>query len=134
MNTIKLLWLFLALILGFVHNRFSTEAMIPDPFPYLDFPDGITIAYQTYVNMICDFLVMVIVTGVLASSFKELKIPLWIFCGLAIADLIDYLLFYNAIWFYWYDFPVSMNTTKVFIFGLTIFYEWLTSIGTRYFG
>jgi hypothetical protein len=134
MSLIKLCWLGLALMLGFVHNGFSTAPILPDPFPYLDFPEGVTIAYQTYAHMICDFLVMVIITGVLASTSKEFKVYLWIFCGMVVADLIDYLLCYNAIWFYLGDIPISMNTTKVFIFGLTIFYEWLTSIGHRYFG
>lgn len=132
----KLILLFISLILGLVFVMlpdWDGSFMTPDPFPYFDFKIG-GISYQTYAYMIAEYLVSLIFVGIIASDATKYRLSIWVFFWLVVADLIDYLLFYNAIWFYWGPVPVSMNTTKVFIFGLTIFYEWLTSIGTRYFG
>lgn len=96
--------------------------MTPDPFYFMDFPTG-GICWQTYVYMICEYIVIMIFVGIIATEAKEYRLAIWVFFWLVFADLIDYLLTYNSIWFY-AGIPISMNVLKCFIFGITIFYEW----------
>lgn len=128
----RLAWLLFALVLSSVHSAFSVEAMTPDPFPFMDFPvingHQVTIAYQTYVHMVIEFVITIIITGVLASVVDKFKLSVWTFFALSCADLVDYLLCYNSVWGHIGDIDISMNTTKVFIFSLVIFYEWLRKL------
>lgn len=119
---IRLAWLFVALLLGTVPAFFSRESMIPDPFPFMDFDSGYTIAYTTYVNMICDFIATIIYSWVLFDVTKSKTI--FVFFLLSIGDLFDYLLCYNVIWVMIGVIPLSFNVVRYIVFSIAIFYEW----------
>lgn len=135
----KLGLLFLTLILGLsfvlLPNWDGVTYMNPDPFLFYDFgysDDGrrLGICYQTYVYMICEYLVSIIFVGIIAKETVEYRQAVFIFLVLLCADLFDFLLDYNSVWFYIQNIPVSMNTTKCVIFGLVIIRElWNKSTG-----
>lgn len=128
---IRLVWLFVALLLGTVPGYFSRELMVPDPFPFMDFLEGDAIAKTTYVNMICDFIATIIYSWVLYDVIKSVAIfGLFV---LSIGDLFDYLLCYNVIWvmiddvnLYWWviDIPISYNVVRYILFIWLMVYEW----------
>lgn len=130
-------WLFFALLLQSVHAFFSTEPMVPDPFPFMDFgydADGkqYQISYQAYVLMGLDFISWAIVYGLLAYHVpKFLKLGAWVLFGLQMLDFLDYLLFYNRIWLMIWSFPISMNIMKVVIFGFVVLREWIRTQSDR---
>lgn len=126
----KLILLFVTLLTGITFLMFPNSPTAESYFPFSD----MQLYLKTHVYYIFEKLIMIVLAYIIASESKEYKQAVWVFFGLMVCDLIDYLLTYSSIWFNLGPIPVSMNTTKVFIFGLTIFYEWLTSIGTRYFG
>ena len=119
---IRLAWLFVALLLGTVPAFFSSENMMPDPFPLMDFPDGIFIAYTTYVSMICDFIATIIYSWVLFDVTKSKAI--FVFFLLSIGDLFDFLVCYNVIWVMVGSIPLSFNVVRYAIFSTVIFLEW----------
>lgn len=119
---IRLAWLFVALLLGLVPGYVSGANMVPDPFPLMDFPDGIFIAYTTYVNMICDFIATIIYSWVLYDVTKSKAI--FVFFLLSIGDLFDFLLCYNVIWVMVGVIPLSFNVVRYVVFSIAIFYEW----------
>lgn len=80
---------------------------------------------STYIYFICERLVLVILAGVIANEATEYRGALWVFFWLLVADVVDFLLTYNSVWFYYHSFPVSMNVMKCLIFGLTILHAWL---------
>lgn len=104
-----------------------------EPVSFFPFSD-VQLYLGTHIYFILEKVTAIILSYIIASESKEYKEAVWVFFGLMVCDLIDYMLTYSSIWFTIGSIPVSMNTTKVIIFGLTIFYQWLTSIGHRYFG
>lgn len=134
----KLLLLLLALVFGIVFEVApkwdGVTYMTPDPFLFYAFPKEQGIAYQTWVYMICEYLITMIFIGIIAQEAKEYRFAIWVFFWLVVIDLGDYLLTYNSIWFKIGWLPVSMNILKVVIFGLVILKEWINSIGRQSFG
>lgn len=122
----KLILLLLTFILGCVFMilpDWDGSFLNPDPFPFFDFSIG-GICYQTYIFMIGEHLTMIILTYVIVKEALEYRAALWVFFGLVVVDLFDFLLSYNSVWYHFQGFPVSMNTLKVTIFGLAILNEW----------
>lgn len=129
----KLLLLYLTLILGLafvVLPEWDGSFMNPDPFILFDFKIG-GISYQTYIYMICEYFVSLILVGVIANEASEYRGALWVFFWLIVADLVDFLLTYNSVWFHYGSFPVSMNMVKVFVFGGVILNEWIQKLSIK---
>ncbi len=127
----KLILLYLTIILGMVFvilPNWDGTFMKPDPFYFYDFGDGNGIAYQTYVYMIAEYFISLIFVGIIANEATKFKGAIWIFFGLIVVDLFDFLLCYNSIWFHLSGLPVSMNIVKGLVFGLVIFKEWLKEL------
>jgi hypothetical protein len=126
----KLLLLFLTIILGLTYvilPDWDGSFMTPDPFPFFDFKIG-GIAYQTYIYMICEYLVSLIFVGIIANEATEYRRAIQIFFLLVVVDLVDFLCNYNAVWFHLGSFPVSMNILKCGIFGLVILNVWIRTL------
>lgn len=117
----KLLLLYLTLIVGLFFLVAPEPIRAYDYFPFSD----IKLYPSTYIYFICERLVLVVLSGVIANEATEYRRELWIFFYLMCADVVDYLLTYNGVWFHIHDFPVSMNVLKCVIFGLTIINLWI---------
>lgn len=133
----KLILLMLTFILGCVFMILpdwdGVTYMNPDPFYFYDFGynengERLGIWIQTYVFMIGEHVTMIILSFMIAKEATIYKMALWIFFGLVVVDLFDYLLTYNSVWYRLHlshlVIPVSINTLKVTIFGLAILNEW----------
>lgn len=122
----KLLFLFLTFVLGLVF------VIIPQTESrewFLTSDMKLTLA--THVYFVCEKLVLIVLAYIIASEERNYRGAVQVFFWLLVADLVDYFLTYGSIWFKLVDFPVSMNTTKVFIFGLVIAKEWIKSFSAR---
>lgn len=87
-----------------------------------------TVSLEYYVYAIFEFVILLILMGIIANEALEYKFELWIFFALIFIDMVDWVLTYNSIWFNLGSFPVSMNTTKCIVFGLTIFIAWIRTL------
>lgn len=118
--------IFLSLVLGLVFLVLPTT----EPKDFFLFSE-MKLTFQTHVYFICEKLVLVILAYVI--SLMETKYPysIRIFFWLTVADLTDYLLSYNSIWFT-AGIPISMNVLKCLIFGLTLFHEWTKTYRNSY--
>lgn len=119
-----------------VHTKFTTDYMKPDPFPFIDFGldsegNQVYISWQAYVDRICDYLILCIYTGLIAYYSPIEKRALLIFFILQCIDLVDFLLFYNALWSTVFGIELSMNLFKMSIFGLIILRQWIKSFSAR---
>lgn len=116
----KLLLLYATLVVGLIF------LITPEPIRTYDFFlfSEMKLYPSTYIYFICERLVLVILAGVIANEATEYRGALWIFFWLMVADVVDFLLNYNSVWFYVQSFPVSMNIMKSLIFGLVIFNIW----------
>lgn len=62
---------------------------------------------------------------------QEFKTALLIFCLVHVIDVIDYLVMYGQIWFYYRTYPISWNMVRNVVFLLAIFNEALNLISER---
>lgn len=115
----KLLLLYSTLLVGLFFLVAPEPINTYDFFPLSD----MKLYPSTYIYFICERLVLVILAGVIANESTEYRHAIWIFLFLMCADVVDFLLCYNSVWFYIRNFPVSMNTTKAILFGGVIIHE-----------
>jgi hypothetical protein len=78
----------------------------------------------THVYFICERIVLIVLAYLIAETERQYLLSVKVFFWLMVADLIDYCLTYNGVWFKLGSVPVSMNTVSASLFGLIIFYEW----------
>lgn len=120
----KLLLLFTVFLTGILFM------FIPDtiaPYDYFLLSD-MKLHFGTYVYFICERLVLIILAYIIASEAVQYRSVVWVFFWLLVADLADFLIIYNEIWFTIGEFPVSMNICKVVIFGLIILRKWIRTL------
>lgn len=82
-----------------------------------------TVSVEYYIYSIFEKCVMIILAYIIANEAQEYEQAIWIFFWLMVADLVDYLIGYNSVWFYIQRVPISMNVFKSAIFGLVIIRE-----------
>lgn len=113
----KYVLLYITLILGLMY------VMIPrtEPVDFFLFSD-MKLSLATHVYFIGEKLVLIILAYILYCEDKSEFIKA--FLVLMVADLVDYLLTYNSIWFT-FVIPISMNVCKVIIFSLLILKQWI---------
>lgn len=116
---IKLLLLYSTFLIGLLFLVLPDTVYAKDYFLFSD----MKLYFGTYVYFICERLILVVLAYVVASEATKYREAIWIFFFLLCADVIDFLLTYNGVWFYVRSFPVSMNTTKSIVFGLVIIRE-----------
>lgn len=74
----------------------------------------------THIYFIGEKATLIILSYIIVNEATDYKDSLWMFFWLMVADLVDYMLIYNEVWFYVHNFPVSMNVIKSVVFGLMI--------------
>lgn len=116
----KLILLYLTFVVGLVFLILPEQISTKDYFPLYD----IQMYLSTYVYFILEKSILILLAAIIYTEATEYKNELRVFIFLLIFDLIDYFLTYNTIWFHIGEFPVSMNTMKCFLFGLTILNAW----------
>lgn len=120
----KLFLLYSIFLAGFY---FLIVPLTLEPKDYFLFSD-VQIYLQTHVYFIIEKFILVVLAYVVASEATEYRGALWVFFWLLVADSVDYIFSYGAVWFTIGAFPVSMNTLKVVIFGGVILKEiWMKS-------
>jgi len=120
----KLLLLYLTLLVGLFFLIAPEPVHTYDYFPFSD----MRLYPATYIYFICERLVLIVLSGIIANEATEYKPELKVFFFLMCADLVDFLLCYNNIWFHVGSFPMSMNVAKSIIFGLTILNAWIRNL------
>jgi len=111
---IGLLILWATLAFSTLFLLFSSEGS-HSYFPFSD----MLLNPQNYVYFLFEHVNQVLVPiGVYLA--RKYVLALLVFVGLHLIDTADYLLTYSTPWF---NIPLTMNTIKVSIFGLTILYE-----------
>lgn len=115
----KLLLLYSTLLVGLIF------LIIPEWYTPQDFFlfSNMKISGANFIYLIGERAVLVIMAYIIVSESKEYEDALWVFFYLMVADLFDFILCYNSVWFSIGSFPVSMNILKSFIFGGVIIYE-----------
>lgn len=114
---IKLALLYLTILASLVFT------LVPSGYKY-GFPlSDMIVSLEYYIYSIYEFIVIIILTGVIASDAIKYRFALWVFFGLMVADLIDWIICYNEIWFNVGQILVSMNILKSIIFGIIILNE-----------
>ena len=115
----KLLLLYSTLLFGLIF------LIIPDwytPYDFFLFSD-MKISGANFIYLVGERSVLIILAYIIVSESKEYDDALWVFFYLMVADLIDFILSYNSLWFSIGNFPVSMNIVKAFVFGGVILNE-----------
>lgn len=129
MIRILLLWLsvFLSLVfLWFPHK--TVNGVCVDHclgFMYSD----VVVSYKKWVYDFCEHLILVVLASVIASFIykfqPQYKITAFVFLCIQIADTVDYCLTYGDSWT---DGPITFNTLKCAIFGVSIAFDIMKSI------
>lgn len=117
----KLILLYLTIIIGLFFLIAPEPVYTYDFFPFSD----MKLYPATYVYFICERLVLVILSGIIYNEATEYRPELRVFFFLMCADVVDFLLTYNGIWFDIKSLPISMNVAASVIFGLTILNAWI---------
>lgn len=115
----KLILIYLTLLVGNVFMILPKTG----PADYFMFSD-MELYFATHVYFICERLVLIVLAGIIANEATEYRGAMWVFFGLIVVDLFDYLLTYSGVWFHFYGVPVSFNILKGVIFGMVIIREW----------
>ena len=111
---IGLLILWATLAFSTLFLLFSTDGQ----YSYFPFSDMV-LNPQNYVYFLFEHINQILVPiGVYLG--RKYVFALLVFVGLHFIDTVDYLVTYSTPWF---TIPLTMNTIKVGIFGLTILYE-----------
>lgn len=121
MSKLLLLWL-----IFIVRSLFLLIPRV-GPTDYFLFSD-MKLYLATHIYFIGERVTMIILALIITVESSKYRQYLQIFLLLMIADLVDYLLCYNEVWFYYYEFPVSMNMLKVTVFGLVILKAWVKQL------
>lgn len=116
----KLILLYLTLIVGLFF------LIAPEPIHTYDFFlfSEMKLYSSTYIYFICERMVLVILSWIIYNESTEYRDALFVFFLLMCADVVDFLLCYNSIWFHIGAVPISMNVMKCFIFGIVILQTW----------
>lgn len=101
--------------------------IMPDPVEEYDYFlfSKMKLYPATYMYFIGEKVILILLGTVVVTQASEYRGALKVFLLLLIADLADFLLCYNEVWFTFDGFPVSMNVFKCLVFGLTILYVWM---------
>lgn len=89
---------------------------------FLFAPDD-RINIQSYVYFIFEHFQLMALCYIIASEAKTYGLSCKTFFWIQVADFVDYLLSYNAVWFHAGLLPVSMNLVSVVVFGFVVLYE-----------
>lgn len=116
----RLILLYCTFVFGLLFLVTPDYTRTVTPFLFSD----MQLSLATHIYFICEKLTMVILAYVIYNEATTYRSALLIFLLLIVADLADYLLSYSSIWFSVGTIPVSINTVKCLIFGLTILYTW----------
>lgn len=120
----KLVLLYLTLVVGLVFLILPEPVSTKDYFPLYD----IQMYLSTYVYFVLEKSILILLAGIIYNEATEYIGELKVFVWLLVADLVDYFLTYNTVWFRIGEFPVSMNILKCFIFGFTILNAWIRTL------
>jgi len=83
----------------------------------------VQLTIHTYIYFLCEHIGYILLAYIIYSESDKYEVPLFTFFCLMVADTLDYMLSYNSAWFKVSEFPVTMNTAIVIIFGMSILYE-----------
>jgi len=123
---IKLILLYITLLTGIVFLIIPETTEAKDYFLFSD----MKLYFGTYVYFIFEKLILIVLAYVIAADETVYRKEVQVFFYLMLADLFDFVLTYNSIWFH-IGIPVSMNILKAIIFGIVITKAW---IGNQYYG
>lgn len=115
----KLLLLYATILVGIIF------LIIPDWYTPIDlflFSD-MKLSGANFIYLVSERSVLVILAYVLWTQEREYVDALSVFFWLMVADLFDFILGYNSVWFSIDSFPISMNVLKAIIFGFVILRE-----------
>lgn len=115
----KLILLYSTLLVGLIF------LIIPDwhtPHDFFLF-SNMKLTGAMHIYFIGEKAILVVLAYIIVTEAKDYQNAIWVFFWLLVADLADYLLSYNSIWFSIGNFPVSMNIVKAFVFGGVIINE-----------
>jgi hypothetical protein len=118
MSKLVLLWLTLLVGIFFLALPYSEE--LHDYFPLSDQ----LLTLQTHTWFICNRLIFVVFAWIILQESSIYRNALWVFFGIQVLKLVDYLVCYNEVWVYvWPNVPFSSNTLSILVFSLFIAYE-----------
>jgi hypothetical protein len=122
---IKLLFIFSVMVLGIVF------LIIPDAPPYDFFLlSDKKVTPEWYVYYLVESLIIIIFALYMRLESNEYKIYTTLFLALQIIELIDFILTYNMVWFYYKKLPITFNVIKVLVFGSLLAYECIRNFFT----
>lgn len=115
----KLILLWLTMLVGIFFLAFPFSPELHDYFPASDQ----LLTLQTHVWFLCNRLIFVIFAWVILQESSVYRTALWVFFGIQVLKLLDYLCCYNEVWVYvWPNVPFTSNTLSILVFGLVISY------------
>jgi hypothetical protein len=122
---IKLLFIFSVMVLGVVF------LIVPDAPPY-DFFLLVDkkVTPEWYVYYLIESLIIIIFALYMRLESSEHKLYTTLFLALQIIELIDFILTYNMVWFYYKELPITFNVIKVLVFGSLLAYECIRNFFT----
>lgn len=113
----KLIFLFTCLLIGIVFNSIPSGIGTIQMFPFYD----IAITFKTWLYFVCEHLVLIMLSYVIAIESKKYKLQCRVFFWLQMGNLVDYLLTYNTDWIGF----INYNVVAVIIFATSIVYEYV---------
>ncbi len=117
-SMLKIILLLICLLLGMiflvVDNIGIEKLSIGFPFS----PAKIRI--QDYVYFFNESVIKIVLSYIIYAESIKYRFALWVFCWLMVADLFDFILTFNTVWYHIVWVPISMNTLSVVIFALSI--------------
>lgn len=117
----KLLLLYSTLLVGLI---FLVIPNYDTPMDFFLFSD-MKLSGAMHIYFIGEKTILIVLAYIIANEATQYEKEIWVFFYLLCADLVDYLLSYNSVWFRVNDFPISMNILKSLIFGITILNAWI---------
>lgn len=120
----KLLLLYSTLLIGVVFLLLPEIGSQIDFFLFSD----VKLTGTQYIYFLCEKAVLIVLAFIIANEATEYRQAIWCFFWLFVLDLVDYLLCYNQVWFFYKSIPISMNVFKSVVFGIVILQEWIRSV------
>ena len=89
------------------------------------FPAGGTIHLQSWVYFVGQHLGLILLSLILAENATKYRTAFAMFFAVQVADLLDFIITGNKVWFHLRDIPVSMNTVGITLFCVSILKDYI---------
>jgi hypothetical protein len=97
------------------------KTLVPESEEIKRFPfSDVEISIQSYAYFGCTIVSRMVLFTALLLALPKYRIEFLIFFWCEVATVIDYMLRYNEVLIVFYDYPVTITTLKLIIFGFVI--------------